>query len=130
MLVLESGDRVLGYSYGHEFSQRSAYQWSCETSIYLDAAARGRGGGRMLYQALIERLASLGYHRAFAGITQPNDASNGLHRSFGFEPVGEFRRVGWKRGAWHDVAWLQRDLQPRELDEREPQPIVVPSAGT
>jgi phosphinothricin acetyltransferase len=28
----------------------------------------------------------------------------------GFEPVGTFPRIGWEFGAWHDVAWMQRDL--------------------
>ncbi len=28
----------------------------------------------------------------------------------GLEPVGVYRRIGWKLGAWHDVAWMQRAL--------------------
>ena len=51
-----------------------------------------------------------GYRTAAAGITLPNDAGVGLHRALGFAPVGTFRRVGWKLGRWHDVAWTQCDL--------------------
>jgi phosphinothricin acetyltransferase len=47
---------------------------------------------------------------AVAGMTLPNEASAGLHRAMGFEPVGVYRRIGWKLGAWHDVAWMQRAL--------------------
>jgi L-amino acid N-acyltransferase YncA len=47
---------------------------------------------------------------AVAGMTLPNDASVGLHRALGFEPVGTYRRIGYKHGAWHDVAWAQRPL--------------------
>ena len=43
-------------------------------------------------------------------MTLPNEASAGLHGALGFEPVGVYRRVGWKHGAWHDVAWMQRAL--------------------
>ncbi len=43
-------------------------------------------------------------------MTLPNEASVGLHRVMGFEPVGVYRRIGWKLGAWHDVAWMQRAL--------------------
>lgn len=43
-------------------------------------------------------------------MTLPNDASVGLHRALGFEPVGRFRQVGFKHGAWHDVAFAQRAL--------------------
>ncbi|MFC7759066.1 GNAT family N-acetyltransferase [Catellatospora bangladeshensis] len=48
------------------------------------------------------------------GVTQPNEASMGLHRAFGFSDVGTYRKVGWKLGAWHDVTWLQLDLTPDE----------------
>jgi phosphinothricin acetyltransferase len=41
-------------------------------------------------------------------MTLPNDASEGLHRALGFEPVGTYRRIGWKHGSWHDVTWAQR----------------------
>ena len=43
-------------------------------------------------------------------MTLPNDASVALHRAMGFEPVGTYRRIGYKHGAWHDVAWVQRTL--------------------
>lgn len=68
------------------------------------------GGGRLLYSALLERLAGRGYRVAAAGMTQPNEASDRLHAAMGFEPVGTFRSVGWKLDRWHDVAWVQRSL--------------------
>ena len=43
-------------------------------------------------------------------MTLPNDASVGLHRALGFEPVGTYRGVGWKHGQWRDVAWVQRTI--------------------
>ena len=46
-------------------------------------------------------------------MTLPNPASEGLHRALGFEPVGTYRDIGYKFGAWHDVAWTQRVLRPR-----------------
>ncbi len=121
-LVAERGGEVLGYAYGHRFSARAAYDWSCETSIYVDTARRRAGIGRALYTELLDVLARRGYRRAFAGVALPNDASLGLHRSFGFEDCGVYRRVGWKNGAWHDVAWLQRDLQTDEVDPPAPVP--------
>ena len=72
------------------------------------------GSGRALYEALFERLAARGYLMAVAGMTLPNEASAGLHRAMGFEPVGVYRRIGWKAGAWHDVQWCQLDLHPGE----------------
>lgn len=115
-LVLEAGGRVAGYAYGGAFKARAAYRWSCEVSVYLAMDHRGRGGGRALYEALLARLAARGYRTAVAGMTLPNDASVGLHRAMGFEACGTYRRIGWKHGAWHDVAWMQRALG----DERDP----------
>ena len=116
-LVLEDDGRVVGYAYGGPYKSRPAYRWSCEVSVYIEPGRRRTGGGRALYSALFARLAERGYRTAVAGMTLPNEASVGLHRAMGFEPVGTYRRIGWKHGAWHDVAWTQRQLG----DPREPQ---------
>lgn len=109
-LVLEEHGQVAGYAYGGPFRSRAAYRWSAEVSVYLERGFEGRGGGRALYRALFDRLAERGFRTAVAGMTLPNEASSALHRSMGFEPVGTYRAIGWKLGAWHDVAWMQRPL--------------------
>src|SRR4051812_44205222 len=117
-LVLADEGRVVGYAYGSPFKARAAYRWSCEVSVYLETGRRRGGGGRALYETLFARLAERGYRTAVAGMTLPNDASVGLHTALGFEPVGTYRRIGWKHGAWHDVAWMQRSLG--RTDDGEP----------
>ena len=109
-LVLEDAGEVVGYAYAGPFKERAAYRWSCEVSVYLADGRRGRGGGRLLYAALLERLGARGYRMAAAGMTQPNEASGRLHAALGFEPVGTYRDIGWKFGSSHDVAWVQRPL--------------------
>ncbi len=109
-LMGEDDGRPVGFAYGGEFNAREAYRWACSVSVYLEVGRRRTGAGRALYEALFARLAALGYRRAAAGITLPNEPSVGLHTALGFEPVGTFPRIGWKDGAWHDVAWMQRDL--------------------
>jgi phosphinothricin acetyltransferase len=119
-VVLADGDRVVGYAYGRPYKPRAAYRWSCEVSVYLEPGRRRTGGGRALYQALLARLAERGFRTAVAGMTLPNDASVGLHRAMGFEPVGTYRRIGWKHGAWHDVAWTQRAIADGQDPPAEP----------
>jgi L-amino acid N-acyltransferase YncA len=109
-LVLEEDGRVCGYAYGGPFASRPAYRWSCEVSVYVARGATRRGVGRRLYTALLDRLAERGYRTAVAGMTLPNEASARLHRAMGFQPVGIYREIGYKLGAWHDVAWMQRPL--------------------
>lgn len=109
-LVLEDEGVVTGYAYAGPFMSRAAYRWSASVSVYLDGARRGAGGGRALYTSLLERLTERGMRTVLAGVALPNDASEGLHRALGFVPAGTYRRVGWKQGRWHDVAWYQKDL--------------------
>ncbi|MEN0072562.1 MAG: N-acetyltransferase family protein [Propionicimonas sp.] len=122
-IVLERDGEVLGYAYAHRLAERAAYDWSCETSIYVAPGTRGLGVGRTLYRALLPILAGRGYRRAYALIALPNPASVAIHESFGFETVGVLRRVGWKLEAWHDVAWMQRDLL--EPDDGRPPAAIA-----
>jgi L-amino acid N-acyltransferase YncA len=119
-VVLEHQGRVVGYGYGSPFNSRAAYRWSCEVSVYLERDRRRTGGGRALYDALFDRLAERGFRTAVAGMTVPNNASVGLHRAMGFEPVGTYRRIGWKHGTWHDVAWVQRTIATGQDPPAEP----------
>ncbi|NEA36192.1 GNAT family N-acetyltransferase [Streptomyces sp. SID13031] len=120
-LVLEDdGGRVVGYAYGGPMKPRAAYRWSCEVSIYLELGRRRTGGGRALYEALLDRLTARGYRIAVAGMTLPNPASEGLHAALGFEPIGTYRNIGWKLNTWHDVAWSQRPLAVTDDPPTEP----------
>jgi L-amino acid N-acyltransferase YncA len=111
-VVLEDGAGVHGFAYGGPYRSRAAYRWACEVSVYVEQGRHRTGSGRRLYDALFPRLVDRGYLTALAGMTLPNDASEGLHRALGFETVGTWSRIGWKFGAWHDVLWLQRHLAP------------------
>ena len=113
-VVLEEGGRVVGYAYAGPYKERAAYRWTCEVSVYLESGRRRGGSGRLLYEALFERLAERGFRTLVAAMTLPNEASEGLHRALGFEPIGTFLQVGWKHGAWRDVAWAQRSIGPAD----------------
>ena len=87
-----------------------AYLHSVETTIYCDPAATGRGLGTALYRELLELLATADVHRAYAGIALPNEASERLHRRFGFRELGTYTEVGHKLGRWVDVRWYERPV--------------------
>lgn len=124
-LVLERDARVVGYAYASPHRDRPAYQWSVEVSAYVHADAHRTGVARALYTSLFAVLVLQGFRSAYAGITLPNDASEGLHRALGFTPVGVFHRVGYKLGAWHDVVWLERALAPHDVEP--PAPVALPA---
>lgn len=119
-LVAEDDTQLIGYAYGSTFKARAAYRFSCEVSVYLTHGRRRSGVGRALYEQLLPRLADRGYRTAVAGMTLPNPASVGLHTALGFEPVGTYRRIGWKFDAWHDVMWMQRALTADDAPPADP----------
>lgn len=121
LVSVDAQGSVNGYVYASKHRERPAYQWSVDVTAYVREDARGRGIGKGLYQALFAELVTQGYFQAFAGIALPNDGSVALHESVGFEPIGVYRKVGFKLGAWHDVGWWQKEL-------RVPSDPVAPSA--
>jgi L-amino acid N-acyltransferase YncA len=121
-LVAEEDGEVTGYAYASAHRTRPAYQWSVDVSAYVSNRAHRRAIGRSLYEALFRVLALQGFRNAYAGITMPNEASEGFHRALGFTPVGIYRGVGYKLGRWHDVLWLERALVP--LDDTPPVPTI------
>ena len=123
-LVYERDGVVAGYAYATKHRVRAAYQWSVDTAVYVDEAHHRSGIGRGLYASLFAILAAQGFFNAYAGITLPNAGSVGLHEAVGFEPVGVYRKVGYKLGAWHDVGWWQLALRARAEDPDAPAPLA------
>jgi phosphinothricin acetyltransferase len=109
-LVAEDQGEVAGYAYATPHRERAAYRWATDVTVYVADAHRRKGVGRSIYLELFGLLARQGFHVACAGVTLPNDASVALHEAVGFTFVGTYRRIGWKVGTWHDVAWFQREL--------------------
>ncbi|HEY7169509.1 MAG TPA: arsinothricin resistance N-acetyltransferase ArsN1 family B [Vicinamibacterales bacterium] len=122
-LVLERDGTIAGYAYATKHRERAAYRWAVDTAVYVHAAARRTGVGRVLYEQLFALLVEQGYFRACAGIALPNEASVALHTAVGFTPVGTYHKVGYKLGAWHDVAWFERPLQPERHDPPPPRAV-------
>jgi L-amino acid N-acyltransferase YncA len=112
-LVAEADGRVLGYCYAGQFRPRVAYRFTLEDSIYIDAAATGRGIGRALLTPLLTRCAELGYRQMVAVIGgRETVASIRLHEALGFAHIGVLPAVGFKFGRWVDSVLMQRALGP------------------
>jgi len=110
-LVAVDAARVLGYAYANHFRTRAAYRNTVEDSIYVAVDAAGRGVGKVLLSALIERCAALGLRQMLAVIGDSGNAGSiGVHRSCGFEHTGVMKAVGRKFDRWVDVVIMQRAL--------------------
>ncbi len=122
-LVGEREGKLLAYAYASRHMERAAYAWDAQVSVYAAPEAQGTGLARALYACLFGFLAELGYCNAYAIITLPNPRSMRFHESFGFLPAGVHRKSGYKHGAWHDVAWLQKQLAEYPGEPLPPRPV-------
>jgi L-amino acid N-acyltransferase YncA len=125
----EAGE-VVGYAYAAGHRQRAGYRWSVDISAYVDMGWHGRGVGKALYADLLPILHSQRFVNAYAGIALPNPASVALHESIGMSLIGVYEHVGFKLGAWRDVAWYGMSLAvPGEPGAPPPEPIPLPERG-
>lgn len=106
-LVAVVDGQVAGAAYAGPWNERAAYQWTVESTIYVDPSAHRRGVGDVLYAELLDRLRDKGFHSAIAVIALPNNPSVRLHERHGFVRVGRLREAGHKHGAWRDVGFWQ-----------------------
>ena len=99
---------ILGWAALSPVSQRLVYQGVAEVSIYVASAARRRGVGKVLMEALVQESEANGIWTLQAGIFPENVGSIALHKSCGFREVGVRRRIGQLGGRWRDVLLLER----------------------
>jgi len=128
-LVCEDRGQVLGYAYAGRFRERAAYQWAVDLSVYVRGDCHRSGIGRGLYISLFAILRLQGYCTAYADITLPNPESVALHESLGLRPLGVYRKVGFKLGAWHDVGCWELELRPQPAHPGSPAPLGVVEAS-
>jgi phosphinothricin acetyltransferase len=108
--VAVRGGKAVGYACSAKFKEKEAYATSIETSIYLAPGEGGQGLGRRLYETLFDALKGEDIHRAFGGVTLPNDASVAVHRALGFAHIGTYPQIGRKFGRYWDVALYIKPL--------------------
>ncbi len=122
LVATEGSGEVIGYAYAGPHHARAGYRWSVNISVYVAEAARRRGVGRALYDGLLPILRRQEFVNVYAGVALPNPASVALHEGIGMRHVATYPRVGYKFGAWRDVAWYGLRL----ADPADPPPEPIP----
>jgi phosphinothricin acetyltransferase len=110
-VAVDERDSVLGWVAASSVSGRCVYAGVVEHSVYVDAAARGRGIGLRLLQELIASTEAAGIWTIQAGVFPDNAASMRLHERAGFRVIGVRHHLGRMQrpgGAWRDVALVER----------------------
>jgi phosphinothricin acetyltransferase len=109
VLVADDG-QVTGWARVLAYSDRAAYSGVGEVSVYVDAAARGRGLGRALLEALEQRARELEYWKLVGKLFTDNAASAALVERCGWRTVGLHLKHGRLDGEWRDVKLVERVL--------------------
>ncbi len=104
---------LLGWAAVSPVSSRPVYAGVVEHSVYVAAAARGRGVGRLLLDALVASTEAAGVWTLQCSVFRENSASLALHAAAGFRVVGTRERVaragaGPLAGTWRDTVLLER----------------------
>jgi L-amino acid N-acyltransferase YncA len=107
-VVAESDDEVVGWAAAGPVSTRRCYRGVVESSVYVAAAAQGRGVGRALMEELIARAERAGIWTIQTSIFPENEASLNLHSSVGFRVVGVRNRIGKRDGIWRNTVLMER----------------------
>lgn len=107
-LVAFDNDTVLGWAALTPVSGRCVYAGVAEVSVYVAAAARGRGVGNALLKALIHESESAGLWTLQAGVFPENEASLHIHEANGFRKVGYREKIGKMNDQWRDTVLLER----------------------
>ena len=123
-IVCEIEGGIVCFAYASAHRSKSAYMWSAELSVYVDKDYLRLGIGHSLYSALIDILKLQNFENVYGVVTIPNENSEWLHRSMGFELVAVYRKTGFKLGRWHDVAWYVKYIGNHITPPRPVIPIV------
>jgi len=107
LAAIENGD-VLGWAALTAVSSRCVYAGVGEVSVYVATAARGKGLGKKLLQALIEASEENNFWTLQAGIFPENEASVKIHEDCGFKIIGRREKIGQMNGVWRDTLLLER----------------------
>jgi phosphinothricin acetyltransferase len=102
---------VVGWGSLSDYRERSAYRFTCESSVYVRHDMHGRGIGKAIVADLIERAKALDYRSIIAGADAEQSVSIALHKKFGFIECGRQIKVGYKFDRWLDVVFMQLELR-------------------
>ena len=102
-LVSVENETITGFAYAGRWSDRGAYRFTVESTVYVAPNQSSRGIGTQLYKDLLTELRTRSKHCVIAVIALPNPSSIAMHEKFGFQKVGHFQQIGRKFNKWVDV---------------------------
>ncbi len=123
--AVDEDGKILGYAYAGSFKGRAAYDWAVETTVYLQKDCRGKGVGKIIYEALEDILKKMGILNLNACIAAPKnqdphltEGSIHFHKKLGYDLVGEFHDCGYKFNTWYNMVWMEKMIGDHVSDQK------------
>ncbi|WP_157153530.1 GNAT family N-acetyltransferase [Brachyspira murdochii] len=116
LLCEDESGKIIGYAYANKFMEREAYNWNTELSVYIDNSSTSKGIGKKLCFIIIEILKYQGIRNIYSKVTLPNEKSEKLHHSLGFNMIGTYHNVGYKNNNWYNVGLFEKEIS-KSLDK-------------
>lgn len=110
-LIVDVDGQVCAWAVLSTVSARAVYSGVAEITIYVAAAVRGQGIGKLLLDHLIIESEAAGFWTLQSVIFAANTASIALHHACGFRMVGQRERIGQLHEVWHDTVLMERRSQ-------------------
>jgi L-amino acid N-acyltransferase YncA len=110
VVVLEDAGELIAWAGTSGYRPRECYASIAEVSVYVARAARRRGAGRQVLEALFDAARRAGFHKLVSRVFPENVASLGMIESLGFRRVGIYQRHGKLDGVWRDVVVVEKLL--------------------
>jgi len=113
LVAVDNDNTVMGWVAASLVSARDVYRGVVEHSVYVSAAAAGRGVGFQLVEGFIAEAELAGIWTIQSSIFPENTASIALHQRAGFRTVGRRERIaqmtyGPYAGQWRDTVFVER----------------------
>ena len=127
-IVAEEDGVILGFAYANQVGARQAFNWSVETTIYINKESRKQGVGKKLYKTLEKLLEKMNVQNLYALIAYPVQEDEYLtkdsvvfHQHLGYECIGELKKCGYKFGNWYSLRWMEKHIKDHQAI---PDPVI------
>ena len=87
------------------------YAHRCQVGVALYQEYCGRGIGKKMLQAVLQKAKEAGYEQAELEVMKENERAISLYKQLGFEEYGVFpHNVKYKDGTYADAVWMMKKL--------------------
>lgn len=118
-LVAKLNNKIVGYAYTSAFKNREAYNWSVETTVYVDTDYQHMGIGKSLYLELEKISKAQNILNLNACIAIPDKGSVAFHKHMGYQQVAYFHSCGYKLNSWYDMIWMEKMLGEHLIEPKD-----------